>query len=173
MGVSVCSRGPTLVSCWVHSSGSREKRADVELTFEEECRRAERAETLRFRACVCTCGLPAILCDGVDDFPCLHSFDLTCVQSSCSPLDLVTSRAGGLNSWVIRVCTGTSVCADRARGGDTHYEANSSWCVSVTTLSLVSAVADTGILTAEVPSATQFSKSLLVVLMLRFSSCVS
>ena len=59
-------------------------------------------------------------------------------------------------------------CADRACGGDAHCGANSSWCVSVTILSLVGTAADTGTLTGDVPGAAQLSRSLLVVLMLRF-----
>ena len=99
---------------------------------------------------------------------CLHSVDLTCLQSSCSALDLVTSRAAAVGFQQLaqprmwRGDTGTADCAGRARGGDAHSGANSSWCVSVTILSLVGAVADTGILTGEVPGAAQLSRSLLV-----------
>ena len=69
--------------------------------------------------------------------------------------------------------TGTTVCADRACGGVAHCGANSTWCVSVTILSLVGTVADTGISTGDVPGAAQLSRSLLVVVMLSVSSCVS
>ena len=61
----------------------------------------------------------------------------------------MTSRAGavGLNSWVIRVCDVAAL--EPVSVQTVHVEAthtvNSSRCVSVTTLSSVGTIADTGI----------------------------